>query len=984
MAVNYISSERQAKTFLDQAEKQLSTAQRLNGDLSAAVAVTNVQRSENLYGQVNTFLGLARTNARSAGTEISDMARQATTEPQRETVQVFTAIQKNIISGIESIGASSRRLIDKLRADTYDQQKNEATPAANSAGEEVAAAAAAAVEDSRTQNPPTPGEYLDENEEVVEVNPNAGTETNAKETPVGGDNEDLGNVDGGTVVSVPANTRSVRQTQDGGVSAPNDDSRQFNPDVDPTGSQGGGRPEILPEFLAPIIPQTNLLSKLASMTYSFSIYILDIDEYKQILMSQKKTLPSTGLIVQSGGFDRRATGATDSSAFFDVDYYIDDVNITSSIGTAGGTRAHNALDLQMTIVEPNGISFIPRLRAAVQQHIKQKNLTISEANQNFLLVVRFYGYDNQGNLISGPTLDQLYKQEGRTRETTSDNNAITEKWIPFQIANVQYKIATKNVEYRIVATVPQVTIALSTKNATIPFDFELKGGFVKTILNGPPTSSTVATETAANVTGDSTTAGDPGSPAAPPTADLSADIKRYTSGLAQALNEHQQWLKSKNKISVPDQYVIELAPVKGLIDAKISPPGKNQEKSRAATPPVENARDALLMRTGSYDKDTKNWSITRGTQIVQVIDLAIRNSSFITQQQNVIIDPVTKRPTVQKPGETAMWYRIKTRVEPIGYDNIRRDIAYRITYTVAPYQINDPRVPAFPDAAYRGAHKIYNYWFTGQNSEVIDLDLVIDYNYITGFTNFETQNDEYTTSGRVYEKRAFINKPNAEGTGGTGDTNTAAAQLAERLYSDQDIQKATLTIMGDPDWIQQSEVFYNRGNYYKPFMPDGTVNYDASEVLYEIRFNPVTDYNLVDGLAAVNANNLAYGQASGQLNLPQQSTVFAAMVVKSMFRQGRFTQRLQGNIKYFNPTKASVSQMELARQQAAIAVSQKPTASTGTRTPDNPIASSRNTNDNGAIQDSSTFSDPAGTGDAAAIINAAAGGQQATAPSDDQ
>jgi hypothetical protein len=80
-------------------------------------------------------------------------------------------------------------------------------------------------------------------------------------------------------------------------------------------------------------------------------------------------------------------------------------------------------------------------------------------------------------------------------------------------------------------------------------------------------------------------------------------------------------------------------------------------------------------------------------------------------------------------------------------------------------------------------------------------------------------------------------------------------------------------------------------------MPDGSVNTDASEVLYEVRFNPVTDYNITTGLAEVNANNTAYSQATGENNLASQSIVYAAQTVTSNFRNGRFTQRIEGTLR---------------------------------------------------------------------------------------
>ena len=106
-----------------------------------------------------------------------------------------------------------------------------------------------------------------------------------------------------------------------------------------------------------------------------------------------------------------------------------------------------------------------------------------------------------------------------------------------------------------------------------------------------------------------------------------------------------------------------------------------------------------------------------------------------------------------------------------------------------------------------------------------------------------------------------------------------------------------LTIIGDPDWLQQTEAFYNLEVDLKPFMPDGSVNTDASEVLYEVRFNPVADYNITTGLAEVNANNTAYSQATGENNLASQSIVYAAQTVTSNFKGGRFTQRIAGTLR---------------------------------------------------------------------------------------
>lgn len=125
-----------------------------------------------------------------------------------------------------------------------------------------------------------------------------------------------------------------------------------------------------------------------------------------------------------------------------------------------------------------------------------------------------------------------------------------------------------------------------------------------------------------------------------------------------------------------------------------------------------------------------------------------------------------------------------------------------------------------------------------------------------------------------------------------------AAQLADRLYSAEDVMKCELSILGDPDWLIQSEIFYTNPSF-DSFMPDGSVNAAASEVLYEVRFNAPTDFNLGTGLTPVFQNNTAFSAATGETNLPSESIVYSANTVKSYFKGGKFTQKLSGTIKNF-------------------------------------------------------------------------------------
>lgn len=989
MAATFFLSSQAANRNLNRGEEQLRTARRANTELATAASAGNRVRAENLYGVVQNFCNQADRSNSEAKKEIGDMARQATPGNQQEAnlISIESQRSQQLDVGIAECRDSATNSLARLNRTTQTQftpaQTTVARPPADavvSSGAIVAQAQTAADDSARVENPPGPLQTFDDDGKIIDVPEGVSEDTNA-DLPVllgGPDSESPPEAVVGSERPVVTTASSQRNSGATTVQvAPSDDQREQPAAVVGTGIAEGGRPAIAPEFLAPIVPQPNPLAKLASMNYSASIYLLNIEEYTRLLATQAKTLPTQQLIIQSGGIDQGA-GFTKGqrNKYFDVDFYLDNINIESSIGTQGGTRAHNAMTLNFTVSEPTGITFIQRLRKAVREHQGITTPTVSEANQNFLMVIRFYGYDANGQLVNGSQLG--------LKEVGSDTNAVIEKWIPFQIADIRYKLSNRIVEYVVTCTVPQTAVGFSTMYATIPFDFELQAPDVATLLNGKTALAATTNTAAANQDGASSQP--------PPNATAISAVKTYTNGLAQALNDHQKSLVATKQQEWPDEYEIVVANVKGLSDAKVARPGR-QDKQRAATPPPTTANQALNPQASSYNNNSKTWSVTRGTQIVQLIDLVIRNSTYITSQQNVIFDEQTGKPKPQTPVATVQWYRIGCQVTPLKYDNIRRNLSYKIVYTVTPYQINDPRVTVFPQARFRGTHKVYNYWFTGENSEVIDLDIQVDYNYTTTFSNNQggVPFGDWTSSSRIYEKRAFQNKPNSEGTGGTGDTTTPAAQLAERLYNDADIQKSALTIVGDPDWLQQSEVFYNnpRSINLSPFMPDGSVNTAASEVLYEIKFNPVNDYNLSTGLAAINSNGGLYGQTTADIALEPQSTVFNALLCRSNFRQGKFTQRLIGAIRYFNPStatnevKAQGSTIQQANATQTAAAQGVRGQQVDVRRVDNQIeanatAAARARFATQALPaPSEPWPDPYGTSDAAAIIAA----QQAGPPS---
>jgi hypothetical protein len=388
--------------------------------------------------------------------------------------------------------------------------------------------------------------------------------------------------------------------------------------------------------------------------------------------------------------------------------------------------------------------------------------------------------------------------------------------------------------------------------------------------------------------------------------------RTVTSGLAKALNEHQAQLVAVGAYSVPDKYTIEIEEVAGLSDAKMKKQG-GTKKSKTPLQTFSNPNEQLNQEKQALDTESRSYSISAGTQIVQLIDQVMKNSTYVTAQQTIAFDEITNKKIQNPPVKTVQWYRITQVAEPIAFDEKRQDYAYDIRYKVSRYQINTPRSPYFPDTMYRGTQKLYEYWFTGQNTEVISFEIENNSNYITSIGNDGLNNDT-TGDARYTEKKFFESAPGTSTQGGDGESTRPAAQLASRLYDPADVSKSTIEIVGDPDWILQSELFYSASNL-GPFEPDGSINANSGETLYEIRFNRVVDYDMATGLTPVFKDNLDISQITGEKNLAQESIVFTCLEVTNYFKEGKFTQKLEGTVRTFDAAKNSPKEIAKEKNQ---------------------------------------------------------------------
>ena len=290
-----------------------------------------------------------------------------------------------------------------------------------------------------------------------------------------------------------------------------------------------------------IIPQNNILDKYASYTYSLSWYLVDPSTYNQLVKSSKRNLNGYYLLVQSGGApinnqvptqvvdpqqaaQNQQTVGYGRSPFFPLDYYIDNLEFNVSYGgspVAGGAATFS--DLSFTVTEPNGISLLDNLYRAVSDLYTTKNLVKPGTAPNYsaamyVIAIRFYGYDIDGNLVQ-PIAQRL----GAT-----DKQAAVEKFIPFIISTIDFKVSNKLVEYQVKGTSPGTATGFSTNRGSIPQNFQFQGTTVKDILVG-----SVVQQTASEAAGDQTRNGVPIANA-PPASESASSANDGNAGEAQA------------------------------------------------------------------------------------------------------------------------------------------------------------------------------------------------------------------------------------------------------------------------------------------------------------------------------------------------------------------------------------------------------------------------------------------------------------------
>ena len=401
------------------------------------------------------------------------------------------AIQKGDYTAAAQYRDESTANLAKAKVLIDQANSVENTPGGASAGDVVGGAAKARDDGAATTTPPATTTQEGRVFQASQVNQNLETGTNA---PVKTTTQ---------TQSTPApgpNATGPQTTTSAGAAAPRDDN---------TGPTSNSTQQLINDAFGPyglIKPQPNVLDQYASYTYSLSWYVLSVQQLKSLQAGAAKNPNQWQLLAQSGGITNQTTtgGATGRNKYFNLDYYLDNFVIECAYPGGATGSAHSAVTMSFTVTEPNGLTLMGNLYKAVAEIVNgvtqtgggtqgatgESTASTGSSEQPSLLVqpycmvIRFYGYDDQGNLV------QVGRNNTSGNNNATDPKSVVEKFYPFVLGNITFKLVNKAVEYSVECAPIAQFYALGDQYDSIPLNFQLSGKTVGEILGSKAPSQT--------------------------------------------------------------------------------------------------------------------------------------------------------------------------------------------------------------------------------------------------------------------------------------------------------------------------------------------------------------------------------------------------------------------------------------------------------------------------------------------------------------
>jgi hypothetical protein len=672
---------------------------------------------------------------------------------------------------------------------------------------------------------------------------------------------------GGGAYDPPINLQENAETAVTPVSTAPADENAANDDqeeplrVEVTGYTDPGTPQ---DYVSAVASsrKANVLNEFASFTYHLTLYMVTASGYIAFLESGgTKVGEGFYVIAESGG---TALNTVPARAFPDREFFIDDLSFKTYCNTKATQSPVGSIDFEFKITEPYGFSFTSLLKAKAAEITKASTIPYEDQNTNpmkqfYVLGVKFYGYQDDG---SYKTLDIVAGQA----EKQSGLNGIAPSYYPISIKDFSFRLDGRSTTYTIKAAPLSMQEAFGVKRGQIQSDFQVTGKTVGDVLIGNSES------------------GDSGKPG----------IK----GIIEVMNQKEKDLVAEGKAKVANVFKIQIDD-DSILNAELTDTAR-YDKSKTAMLNIASSDDVSGKNTNNnfkFDPNTRTIAVSTGMSIVKFIDNTILTSSYITDALNTVYseEAVTDSIPNATKGKELQWFMINPVAKPLGYDTIRKDYSYEITYYIAPYKL--PYVKSVfvnPNAKskYPGPFKRFEYYFTGKNTQVLNFELSYNRLYFLPGSSDTTQDSNSKTGAG--DTPVTPGQKNSGMENQLGKAGIPVGSIKTSIYSPGDQQTAKLSILGDPDFLMTSlGVTKNATTPAEAaFGPNQGINPLGGQIFIEINFYEGVDYDDRTGLLKIN-DNIEFFNYDKSVKDAIEGIVYMVNSVESTFSKGKFTQDLK-------------------------------------------------------------------------------------------
>ncbi len=577
--------------------------------------------------------------------------------------------------------------------------------------------------------------------------------------------------------------------------------------------------------------------------------------------------------------NERLKGAVDKSRSVlskNRDLYIRNVMMQSLPGLNDKRRMTSVTQISMEVVEPSGITLLERLRAAAIN-----NGYLDHIDAPYLLTIDFKGFDEMG------------------KPASTEDSQNMKRLLPIKLVDMQMSVTQAGTVYAI---------------KFIPYnEFAYVNRF-----NFPRTAGTLA-----------------------PQGKKLSDVFK---SLEELLNKQNEDEEKTGLVEKPDIYSITFAG-KSTADGKGASDKYYIEDTTIEIENLEQTKMAAQRAVGpnqQFSQGLDYMRISTNSAITKILEEIMKGHPVYSEDKfkewkskvsQTINDAQNSGGAKEILDKTKDWYfdyfRVRSSVVPIAgdFDEVRGMNRKKINFHVEPYRVHAYSLAmsgvSTGDSFKNFVFKTYNYIFTGENIDILDINIDYKFAYFNArLKDFEATNERKNTIVDVTDKPTGGTNAKDHGmdgnlhlrsdtsivkSGTTGKTGGTPGHLDSFLdyltHPDADMVNIRMEILGDPAWISQSQFIPLNASDFKPGTGMGTdsdidfwrvsrdmiwndklrcYNTDVAEPIIMLKFRMPTDFNDQTGVYELQSDQSA-----------EFSGLYRVIQVEHNFTDGKYTNVLQ-------------------------------------------------------------------------------------------